>query len=342
MDARTVKQKMLLAAIALLAMGCNADPGARRELALMRAEIQDLEDSYYRLKSQYGDVSTTDPVRRSTSGIQWTEDYSGNRIEYPESGEVIYEGDYSPSAAPQFGTPKTEPVRQPAINPAPKTPEEIDISPAVDNNQSIINRSSPRTRSASSSNRTAEEQAQKTAGEDPADLDLIAEQTVPVDTNGDGKPDGIQATFSLRDQSGKTLSEPAKLIFSLLDPALPSGKQRIGFWEHSSGADANTLSLAPEGNPEQVFLPWQSGIPSNSDLLLFVRHTRDDGTALEGSTSIALDGPGGMVADKRAMPNDRSAKNSGGKAPEIVIDTEMLEKNSSSSQNRRPLWRATR
>ena len=42
----------LLTIMCLLAIGCNSDPNCRRETALLRSEILDLEDKYYLLKSE--------------------------------------------------------------------------------------------------------------------------------------------------------------------------------------------------------------------------------------------------------------------------------------------------
>ena len=42
----------LLTILCALALGCNSDPNCRRETALLRSEILDLEDKYYLLKSE--------------------------------------------------------------------------------------------------------------------------------------------------------------------------------------------------------------------------------------------------------------------------------------------------
>lgn len=43
---------VLLCCLGPLAAGCNSDPRCRRETALLRAEILDLEDKYYLMKEQ--------------------------------------------------------------------------------------------------------------------------------------------------------------------------------------------------------------------------------------------------------------------------------------------------
>jgi hypothetical protein len=48
-----MRLSLLVISICLFALGCNSDPRCRRETALLRSEILDLEDKYYLLKSKY-------------------------------------------------------------------------------------------------------------------------------------------------------------------------------------------------------------------------------------------------------------------------------------------------
>jgi hypothetical protein len=47
-----MRQELLIVGLLLAALGCNSDPSCRRETALLRAEILDLEDKYYVTKAQ--------------------------------------------------------------------------------------------------------------------------------------------------------------------------------------------------------------------------------------------------------------------------------------------------
>ena len=47
-----MRREFLIIGLCLVTIGCNADPRSRRETALLRAEILDLEDKYYLLKSE--------------------------------------------------------------------------------------------------------------------------------------------------------------------------------------------------------------------------------------------------------------------------------------------------
>lgn len=80
----------LLITFCLLAIGCNSDPRCRRETALLRSEILDLEDKYYLLKSENDSL-------RAGQGIVNDSYISGSPIEgepvqsyYTDTGEPYY------------------------------------------------------------------------------------------------------------------------------------------------------------------------------------------------------------------------------------------------------------
>jgi len=60
--AQAIRLRQLLAAIGVcfvvISIGCNADPSCRRETALLRAEILDIEDKYAVLQSKYESTAT--------------------------------------------------------------------------------------------------------------------------------------------------------------------------------------------------------------------------------------------------------------------------------------------
>lgn len=60
--AQAIRLRRLLAAIGfcfvVISLGCNADPSCRRETALLRAEILDIEDKYAVLQSRYESTAT--------------------------------------------------------------------------------------------------------------------------------------------------------------------------------------------------------------------------------------------------------------------------------------------
>ena len=82
----------------LISLGCNADPHCRRETALMRAEILDIEDKYAALKSRYESTAlalhqfTGDPIDQTMYGA--TSNYHDVILneEIISGGEIISDG----------------------------------------------------------------------------------------------------------------------------------------------------------------------------------------------------------------------------------------------------------
>ena len=98
---KTANQPMrflLLTMFLLLAIGCNSDPRCRRETALLRAEILDLEDKYYLLKSENDSLMAGQGISGETisypDSIQSQPYYTDTGEPYypmAGSGEIIYD-----------------------------------------------------------------------------------------------------------------------------------------------------------------------------------------------------------------------------------------------------------
>lgn len=88
----------LLIIFSLMAIGCNSDPRCRRETALLRAEILDLEDKYYLLKSENESLLASQGISSETYlGESYPSDsYLGNQsfeqpqAYYTDTGEPYY------------------------------------------------------------------------------------------------------------------------------------------------------------------------------------------------------------------------------------------------------------
>ena len=74
-----MRRELLIIGLCLVAVGCNADPRSRRETALLRAEILDLEDKYYLIKSE-----------RDAAVAQLNTFQTGGEIIYESAGTPIY------------------------------------------------------------------------------------------------------------------------------------------------------------------------------------------------------------------------------------------------------------
>ncbi len=322
-----IRLRLIAAAAFLVFAGCNADPGSRREIALLRAELVDLENEYYSLKSRCkADGSQTessafcdDSGTVNHSGETWpAEHYPVGS--YPSGG---FGGSLDPgnSTNPVI---QTMPAGQaPATNPTGGTPvpEEIDLTPA-----------GPLPGGQSAGNQSDGARSGRPPHTPAAEVLFVGDQTTARDHDGDGKPDGIEAGFVLLDASGQAVTGPARLVFSLMDDALPSGQQRLGLWEHNPALNTSSGSATATGATLRVFLPWQGSRPEHDELWLFVRLV-GNGSSSEASTPVRL-----SAMSSAPATSSRTAKT----GPEIEIDLDDLNDPASGSPTRRPRWRATR
>lgn len=86
--------------ICVIAIGCNSDPRCRRETALLRAEILDIEDKYYLTKAQRDDAlaalqaaGKTDTAKKIESRSPAVNAVAPREVIY---GDVIYDGGMVP------------------------------------------------------------------------------------------------------------------------------------------------------------------------------------------------------------------------------------------------------
>jgi hypothetical protein len=99
---------LLLVAMILVIGGCQISPVARREIALLKAEIVDLEDQYYRLKSEFRTATGREPeTHQSYRQAGRTLGSSGDLYDdvIIEEGAVI-EDSTGFSSDPQWNSPR--------------------------------------------------------------------------------------------------------------------------------------------------------------------------------------------------------------------------------------------
>lgn len=370
--------------------GCRTDPRAQREIALLKAEILDLEDDYYALLAANGDSSAVLPGRTATTrqprlrlrdrmrlGMSELSIAGGYPVEESHDGTMegevwsnpIESGDID--AAPAWETgPDLQPG--PTIEPQPQAPhsildsgpeflpptgnqpEEIEPGPPSDGNTPVGRNRLQIPAQQAASSRTGPRPNEDSS--EASQLEMDQKATHGIDTNQDGLHDGLQISFTLTDENGMPLKQPKQVVFSLIDPALPSGQQRLGLWEHTTverGATGSSSGSTSAGSaPNQVILKWQKLKPQNGTLLVFARHMRSDGTALESSVQVEIStaadgsaaGPplGSLPSESR---NTRQASGTSSSAPvEFNIDVEGLEASRppNNPRSQRAPWRAVR
>ena len=235
-------------------VGCQTDPRARREIALLRSEIVALEDRYYALKSRCGEGS-------------------GMAIEYggTESEPFL-------EMAPGSNSIQTEPQAKPATEPSIRQPQQEEFNLELDEGQPT---EKPALEKKENQSRVRARQGApvKTAITSRRAQKDLQFQVTGQDTDGDQIDDQMQILIEL-DPS----LPPQDLHVSMLDPQLPSGQQRIGNWRFGREAIRKLDSSVLTGTTLKLPIRWDRK-PQNSSLLVFVRLTNAETTS-EGSNSL--------------------------------------------------------
>ncbi len=252
--------------------GCKSDPLARRETSLLRAEILDLEDQYYEMKSKYESTLRQlrecrgEPIDQMDSDIIY-EDYT------PMDGEII---EYSDGII--IESPSSNPSIQPSVDPT-ITPEELppgNRGANLDFDQLEIQEN---------------QSVQFTNNVNAEKLRIHSTETHGQDVDGQPGDEGLVLLVQPTDGNGQVIASPAAMTVSILDPQAVETKQRIGLWRFEP-AEIELFTNANSGNRGILLhLPWNQNLPQSGNLLVFVRYTTDDGRDLETSSQIRINPP---------------------------------------------------
>lgn len=301
----------ILSLLTLLSLGCGAtSPRVRREIALLRAEIVDLENQYYTLKSMYRDETGREPDFSSYGMPQgksrnWRSGLGATR-HCLECGQVHNpQMDYDhpltlDSSAPaeniepvpaddnrllQPGESEFEQLDDPVIEVGP---EEV---PLPGDGQSRGFRQP--TDQVSSADRNKAKQALPASrvavakGGGIADFEIDTAATTGFDQDGVPGDDGLTVRL-LADFPNQSERRIGELTFSVIDPDQPQATQRLGLWKYSPEEASQLLRSTGGKTALEARLPWQKGSAQHENLLLFVRVRTADGRTLERSASVLV------------------------------------------------------
>lgn len=336
---------VILLMLGLLNLGCGStSPRVRREIALLRAEIVDLENQYYTLKSMYRDETGRDPDFSSFGmpdgkSRSWRNSPGETRhclecgqvhdprLEYdhpltidnaapPENIEPIpAEGNRSL----QPGESEYEQLDDPVIE---MGPEEVPL-PGDGQSQGFrqpADQASPVERSRNIQAGAAGRNAMAKVG-GLADFEIDSEATIGFEEDGVPGDDGVNVRL-LADFGNQPDRRVGELTFSVIDPDQPQATQRLGLWKYGPEEAAQLLRNSGGKSTVEARLPWQKGPAQHENLLLFVRIRTPDGRNLERSASIVVrtekTAPGPSAAgfeDRPADPAIDSGRQTEGSGP---------------------------
>lgn len=276
---------VLIILICFLALGCRSDRRYARETALLRAEILDLEDKYYLLKSQHDvAVSELNAFRGAPVEYQNPGSAPGKSAVEPEDeldfdALEIDEG-IIPEQAFRHGPSGGHGPRQAGFeNPAVPRRDELTrqrsgnhlfTSPSIGNpRQHDIARQQPIT-------------------------EILINRIVTRGRDIDGQPgdEGMDILVQPRSAQGDVEFQSGELTVSLIDPAEPPERQRIGFWRFVPGETKLFFASDDMGNEGILLhLPWDQQTPANEQLTAHVRFVTPDGRTIKTSTNLRITPP---------------------------------------------------
>ncbi len=294
--------------------GCNADPGARREVQLLRAEILELEDRYYALKHRSGDAANSPGNPASANTNYYCEEcgtfHNGNSGGGNSGGTVGAGTPFSnfestPNYLPNKSSPSSE-IQIENSQPAPQntSPEPIEID--IGDSQGKVNARPAPNRQVDRNSNVNDSSAPDLFDRDSDFLESLTEDTSQVGQNAksasfngdnvefkvqaisndsDTQPDGLMVSMS----NTKYYVDVLRMEVSLMNPQLPRGQQRIGYWNFDP-SQVNRSIRDIRGKQElRLFAPWQT-MPSGSEaLVVFVRIHTSDGNQSLGTQTLILD-----------------------------------------------------
>ena len=302
---------VLIMFICVGAAGCNADPRCRRETALLRAEILDLEDKYYLLKSQHQNaLNDLNSYRGSNDSTDANLDdgqiiYESEMPVYEQQGDQVYrnEGfsfDEAPSSIPGQGNvqpfygveqPNLEINEPETIYPAEPTQSEQLPAPDSSSNQrrSGVMLNSPESQSTSTQTLVTE-------------IVINRGQSRGHDVDGEPGDEGLNLLIQPKTARGETMLTSGELTISIIDPLEPAANQRIGIWKFLP--KETELFFAEENETTRgilLHLPWDQALPQNKEIVVFVRFTTPDGRRLETSSQIRIAPPTKSYSTKEPL-----------------------------------------
>lgn len=232
--------------VLLSCIGCQTDPRARMEIALLRSELVALEDRYALLRNRCGDGKG--------------DDYSDLQIEAPS----IETNQYVPQTTPRQSRPSRS-----------VPPEELilDIEESSGNDVPNNGGGFRSERSRPKQNNTLASQATI-----PTTNFDLAIKVQARDRNNDQIDDGMIVKIPFAEPSAVE-----SIQISMLDPDLPNGQQRIGYWKYDREALRKT-NYDRRSGAFDVEVDWSSP-PRNPGLLVFARVVTNESVS-EGSDSV--------------------------------------------------------
>jgi hypothetical protein len=293
----------LILFVTLVGVGCNADPRCRRETALLRAEILDLED---KLALATAGISYDGEIISSSDEIIVSDpiiDSSGSQIIY-ESGVTYPSNGTINSTQPLEVQHQIFPIEQPGPTLAePPTELPIDIESVIPDVNVPADNSSKRHPTIRHRHDDSAPEMEITLDDSLLDLETtssssITQITINRHASGGQNVDGLRGDEGLnllvqpRTGDGSVYLEAGELSVDLIDKNASRGKQIVGHWEFMPAETKLFFARdRQEGEGILLHLPWDQNLPTARNLVASVTFVTSDGRSLKTSSRLKIDPP---------------------------------------------------
>ena len=309
--------------VLLFTAGCRMNPRAEREIALLRAEILDLEDQYYSLKSRCESsgtsVGVSNPVGIDQGSYAAGQGFQGQGfqgqgfaadpycnncgvapntfsnpviyqnapgvIQNGSSGIVPFEGS-SFDALPNQTLPSQALPDEPLLDQPAGSDSKLESLPAVDEvdkEQSFF----PNTRGQNSILRTASS-AQNSVSS------IIINRSLSKGQDIDGFPgdEGLALLIQPITATGAVRKVAGHLTIRVVEPGGPQVERQIGLWQFTPEETKNFF-VKDEIDQQGILLhlPWDNIVPTGKQVDVFVRYMTHDQRSIDATIKLPIDPP---------------------------------------------------
>ena len=268
----------LLICLLIVCSGCRVNPRAEREIALLRAEILDLEDQYYALKSkceaQGVDVDNGEIIYESYSGDSYCDDC-----------DIVEPTIYDDAIAPTY---PDEPVGSGTEG---QELEFIEPEEGSSSRSSILRGNRNGSPSAVS---FRDDSGRPEAGESASVKSIRINNQWSRGENLDGIPgdEGLALLVQPIDGLGNVVSSAGFMTVRVVESNSTSLSRQIGMWQFSP-KEMQAFIVNEEFIEQGILLhlPWNNMVPTSSRINVFVRFTTGNQRNLDASTQISIEPP---------------------------------------------------
>lgn len=125
-----------------------------------------------------------------------------------------------------------------------------------------------------------------TGGSGATHLVVNAARSACIDSDADGRSEGLVVVFETRDADGRLVACGGDVVVSAFDAAAPDGAPPLGSWQVPGAEALRNFRRTSRERGVQCTLPWPAAPPAGDHVRLAVRMTGPEGGVLEGDATI--------------------------------------------------------